>query len=123
MSEIKGKFIHFEEVDKTSKAGKPYKQRTVLIETNDQYSPVKAFQCNDKVSEYLSKIPYGSIGTFQYNINSTQSGGSWFTNLSIYRVDISATETHEANQRPAPAANNGGYGGNVSGTDSDGLPF
>lgn len=122
MSEIKGKFIHFEEVDKTSKAGKPYKQRTVLIETTDQYYPVKAFQCNDNVAEYLSKQPYGSIGTFQYNINSTQSGGSWFTNLSIYRVDISATETHEANQ-PTPAANNGGYGGNVSGTDNDDLPY
>ena len=36
MSEIKGKFIHFEEVDKTSKAGKPYKQRLVLIETDDK---------------------------------------------------------------------------------------
>lgn len=122
MSEIKGKFIHFDEVEKISKAGKAYKQRTVLIETDDKYYPIKAFQCNDKAAEYLKTQPYGSIGTFQYNIQSSQVGGNWYTNLSIYRVDISATETHEANY-PAPAANNGGYGGNVSGNDNDGLSF
>jgi len=121
MSEIKGKFIHFEEVDKTSKAGKPYKQRTVLIETDDKYYPVKAFQCNDKAAEYLKTQPYGSIGTFQFNIQSQQVGGNWYTNLSIYRVDISATETHQANY-PAPAANNGGYG-NGAQTDNDSLPL
>lgn len=119
MSEIKGKFINFKEESKTSKAGKPYVTRTVLIETDDKYSPIKAFQCNDKAAEYLSKQPYGSIGTFQYNIQSSQVGDNWYTNLSIFRVDISATATHEANY-PAPAANNGGFN---DGEKVDDLPF
>ena len=121
MSEIKGKFIHFEEVDKTSKAGKPYKQRLVLIETDDKYYPIKAFQCSDKAAEYIKTQPYGSIGTFQYNIQSNKVGDNWYTNLSIYRVDISATETHQANY-PAPAANNGGYD-DVPQQTNDDLPF
>jgi hypothetical protein len=119
MSEIKGKFINFKEESKTNKAGKPYTQRTVLIETDDKYSPIKALQCNDKAAEYLSKLPYGSIGTFQFNINSNEYNGAWFTSLSIFRVDISATATHEANY-PAPAANNGGFN-DVEKVDS--LPF
>ena len=94
MSELKGKFIKFEEIELISKAGKPYKKRTVLIETDDQYNPIVALSCNDKAAEYLVKQPYGSVGTFQYNIKSNEVNGNWYTTLSIYRVDISATTTY-----------------------------
>ena len=128
MSELKGKFIKYEELDKTSKAGKAYKERTVLIETSDQYNPIVACSCNDKVAEYLKAQPYGSVGIFQYNIRSNEVNGKWYTSLSIYRVDISATATYAQSKEQA---SQNGFGTNDKGDlqepmsykDTQDLPF
>lgn len=101
--EIVGKIIvALPEVTGTSKAGKPWKKREYVLETQDNY-PSKVFFnfFGDKADQY--PLTVGQVIRLYFDINSREFNERWYTDISGWKAEPADGTTPA--QVGAPASN------------------
>jgi ribosomal protein S1 len=70
-----------------SKAGKTWRKRTVVIETDGQYPKLVALT---QFGDAIDKTPLneGDTVTVYIDIESREYGGKYYTDVKAYRVDV-----------------------------------
>ena len=115
-----------------SKAGKPWKKREYVLETQDTAFPQKIFFdfFGDKADQYPLEV--GQVVKLSFDINSREYNGRWFTSISAWKAEAvngaSTSGTDSASRVSSEPLNP--YGAPVippaelapSGPDDD-LPF
>ena len=89
--EVTGKVIVISPVQEgVSKAGKPWKKRFYVIETQDTYPRKIAFTVfgEDRVNEYERLINNGMMVRVSFDIDSREWQGRWFTDISAWRIEV-----------------------------------
>ncbi|MDE6396144.1 MAG: DUF3127 domain-containing protein [Muribaculaceae bacterium] len=105
--EIVGKIIFaLPEVSGTSKAGKPWKKREYVLETQDNYPSKVCFNFfGDKADQY--PLTVGQLIKLSFDINSREFNGRWYTDISGWKAEPVEGTSY---QQPAPAAAANPYG-------------
>lgn len=119
----------------TSKAGKPWRKRFFVLDTNDSVPRKIAFSVfgDDRVNTFSAIAQQGTPVRLSFDIDCREWNGRWFTELQgwrIERLDQAAAPAQPAYQQPAaPAMPAAGPAvppppPAISGADaSDDLPF
>ena len=89
--DVKGTLIEVLKIEEgTSKAGKEWKKRDFVIETNEQYPKKVCFTLfGDKIS-LIDPIPIQSEVTVYFNIESRDFNGKWYHNINCWKIDVEA---------------------------------
>lgn len=90
MAQETGRLL-FKKVDSgTSKAGKPWQKMTFVIETNDPKYPKKiAFDSfKGDVMELVQDTTDGTNLRVEYNVESREWNGKWFSNINAWSVEV-----------------------------------
>lgn len=105
--EIVGKIIvALPEVSGTSKAGKPWKKREYVLETQDTYPSKVYFNFfGDKADQYSLSV--GQMIKLSFDINSREFNGRWYTDISGWKAEPAEGAQF---QQAAPAAATNPYG-------------
>ena len=78
----------------TSKAGKAWQSRDVIVETLGSYPrKVKLKFFGDKAMEHASRLVNGKVYTFHIDLESREYNGRWYTDATCYRVSEGVGET------------------------------
>jgi len=94
----------------TSKAGKDWSKLTFVGETNEEYNNLYAFELfgQEKVENFNKFNKVGDVVNVEFNVNTREWEGRYFTSLSAWRIDKAQGGTQ------APAQDDNG---------ADDLPF
>ena len=112
----------------TSKSGKEWVKQTFVIDTNEQYNNIIAFELfgEEKVSKFNEYNKVGSVIEVEFNVNCNEWQGKYFTTLQAWKITkgaLPSTGDFESIEQVAEAV-----GGNfekatqVTNVDND-LPF
>lgn len=85
--EIKGRIIQaFPETSGTSKAGNPWKKRTYVLETIEQFPRKVFFEFfGDKADQY--PLAGGDTVTLSFDIESHEYQGRWYTSIRGWKAE------------------------------------
>lgn len=125
--EIKGKIIFtLPEVGGTSQAGKAWRKREYVLETQETYPKKVCFNLfGDRIDQYPMAI--GDEVTVSYDLESREYNGRWYTDVRAYKVEKGALSAAPAAPAPAPApfpANFPPASADISASGADeNLPF
>lgn len=99
--EIKGKIIFaLPEQGGTSQAGKAWRKREYVLETQETYPKKVCFNLfGDRIDQYPMAI--GEEVTVSYDLESREYNGRWYTDVRAYKVEKGAPAAAAA---PAPQA-------------------
>ena len=105
--EIVGKIIvALPEVSGTSKAGKPWKKREYVLETQENYPSKVYFNFfGDKADQYPLSV--GQLIKLSFDINSREFNGRWYTDISGWKAEPAEGTAY---QQPAPGVAQNPYG-------------
>jgi hypothetical protein len=70
----------------TSKAGKDWKQQTIIVEVGDQYPKKVAIDIPEKVMDRLKDYSVGMTITCEVNIESREYNGRWYTAIKAWKI-------------------------------------
>ncbi|MCH5219495.1 MAG: DUF3127 domain-containing protein [Muribaculaceae bacterium] len=106
--EIIGKITHaFPEVSGVSKAGKNWRKREYVLETQESY-PQKIFFdfFGDKADQFPLEV--GQTVRLSFDISSREYNGRWFTSISAWRAEQVDPQTvpQQPTEQPYPASSN-----------------
>ena len=89
--------------EKNGKNG-AYKVAVVIVEYLDSDYPHKVALTNIKNADSFSRIPVGSTGTFNINLNSREYQSRWYTTCDCWqwRLDENKQEVAPAQPQPQP---------------------
>ena len=102
----------------TSKAsGKEWQKLNFVIETDEQYNNIYCLEVfgAEKVENFQQTYHVGDSVKADFNVNSNEWNGKFFTSLSMWRMDVQAGTSQVPVQTPPP--NNAPAGQNED------LPF
>lgn len=79
----------------TSKAGKEWVKQTFVIDTNEQYNNIIAFELfgEEKVSKFNEYNKVGSVIEVEFNVNCNEWQGKYFTTLQAWRITKGTLES------------------------------
>lgn len=108
MSELKGLLSHIGDVETiTLRNGGEMKKRTVVIDyKSGQFDRKAAFVVQvDSVNAEVNNMRLGDEVTMQYNIESREWNGKWFTDLKVWRI-VATNGTTNGTTKNATSATN-----------------
>lgn len=109
---MKVKFIRVIE-DKTGEGKNgPWRDLQFLCETTDERPKKIALNSKSGVADKITRMKEGDIFNVNYDIDSNEFNGRWYTKLVVWKVHL------EAGDPPTSA-----YTGAVDNASGDGLPF
>ena len=121
--EIVGKIIQvLPEQSGTSKAGKPWKSQSYVLETQEQYPRKVCFELfgEDRIKSNPCKID--DVVTVSFDIESREFNGRWYTSIRAWRVQQGAAPAAAAAQ-PAPQADVQSFDAAADVDENTDLPF
>lgn len=85
--EIQGNIIGImPDVSGISKAGKPWRKCTYVLQTQGQYPKKLAFDLlNDRIDQFLPKM--NEYVKVSFDVTSHEYNGKWFTNVTAWNVE------------------------------------
>lgn len=88
-----------------SKAGKPWKKRVYVLETQETYPKKVAFTAfgEDRVSMFDRVAQPGSSVKLSFDIESREYQGRWYTDISGWRIEAANGDQAAAPQAAAAA--------------------
>ena len=119
MAQLQARFVRILETKEgTSKKGDPYKFLMFLVSTEGQYPKNIALSCGIKAASYVEKLRTGQMVDFDYDLDSKEFNGKWYTSANVYRVNA-----QEGGQQypQAPESQRGSQAS--ASNDEDQLPF
>lgn len=124
--EITGKVVKINAPLTGTSARGEWKKQEVIIETEEQYpKQVCLLNWNDKAN--IAGLQPGTKVTASINIESREFNGRWFTDVKIWKLDLSTENAGSSyaagNEVPPPEIpdENDPFGGGSN--EDDGLPF
>lgn len=100
--EVTGKIIvALPEVSGVSKSGNPWKKRSYVLETMDNYPTKIAFEFFGERADQYPLTP-GDVVKLSFDIDSHEYNGRWFTSIRGWKADKEGVGAPAA--APAPAA-------------------
>lgn len=98
--EIKGKIIHaLPEVSGTSQAGKAWKKREYVLETQDNFPRKVHFDFfGERADQYPLNV--GDDITLSFDIESREYNGRWFTSIRGWKADKNVPGGNGGNYQP-----------------------
>lgn len=103
--EVTGKIIlALPETSGVSKAGKPWKKREYVLETQEGAFPQKVFfdLFGDRADQYPLEV--GQTIRLSFDINSREYNGRWFTSISGWKVEHLEQGATAPSENPVAAA-------------------
>lgn len=72
----------------TSKSGKEWVKQTFVIDTNEQYNNIIAFELfgDEKVTKFNEYNKVGSVVNVEFNISCNEWQGKYFTSLQAWKI-------------------------------------
>jgi len=112
--EVTGKLIKFLNIETgTSKSGKEWQKKTVVIDTGNEFNNLVAVSAfGDKV-ERMNKLEEGTTVTILCNVYSREYNGKYYHNIDGYHFVQQSNKTDD----------NVTMGTDFTGTTPDDLPF
>ena len=104
----------------TTQAGSEWKKQSFILETTEQYNNVYCFELfgEEKVENFLKFNKVGNEVKVDFNVNTNEWKGKYFTTLSAWKVFkadvVSAEEKAQTGFEPAT---------NFNEEEHDDLPF
>ena len=87
MAQLQARFVKIIDTKEgTSKSGDPYKFMTILVTTDGHYPKNVVLQCGTKAIPYVEKLSEGQLATFDYDIESREYNGKWYTSANVFKV-------------------------------------
>lgn len=110
--ELEAKVIQIDPIQSgTSKAGKQWQSRDIIVETLSSYpKKVKLKFFGDKNVETAAALRNGQVYTFHIDIESREYNGRWYTEATCYRVREGVGETTQAAPQSSPQIPGQAYG-------------
>ena len=126
--EIEGKIIYsLGETSGVSKAGRAWKKREYVLETQDPY-PKKVYfdMFGERADQYPMEV--GDVVRLSFDIDSREYNGRWFTSISGWKAEkIGDGQGAAPMQNAAPVSNPGipsaPAAPDFGSSDNDDLPF
>ena len=81
--ELNGKILQIFEVKQISEK---FSIQDFLIETTGEYPKKVLIQANVPVRPYLLKLGVGNSAKFEFDAESRESNGKWYTSLKCYKI-------------------------------------
>lgn len=109
--ELTGKIIQvFDEIGGTSSAGRAWRKREYLLETQEQFPKKIIFDFfGDRIDQYPLQV--GQVIKLSFDINCREYNGRWFTNISGWHVEHVEPGTPQQ-------SNSGSFANNAIGQNS-----
>lgn len=107
--EIRAKVTAVCQLESGSTSKGEWKRATVIVEYMDGDYPHKVALINTKKADAFAKIPVGSTGTFNINLNSREYQGKFYTTIDCWswRLDGNTQNTSPAPQTQASPQSGG----------------
>lgn len=111
--EVTGKIIAITPVESgTSKAGRAWAKRFIVVETQEQYP--RKIACTvfgeDRVHQFESVAALGDMVRVSFDIDSREFNGRWYTDVSAWRLERADNTAAAAAPVQAPAAGSAAAG-------------
>ena len=104
----------------TSKAGKEYVKRSLVIDTNAQYNPYISFGgFGDDKCDLLDKFKEGDEVEVSFNLSSREYKDRWYTQADYWKIDKLDSGLEQAAKKVDAAINPA----DLSKEEDDDLPF
>lgn len=89
-----------------SRAGRAWKKRFYVVETQDTYPRKVAFTVfgEDRVNEMENRISEGMLVRVSFDLESREYNGRWYTDASAWRIDAADAAPVAGAPMAAPAA-------------------
>ena len=95
MAQLQARFVKIIDTKEgTSKSGDPYKFMTILVTTDGHYPKNVVLQCGTKAIPYVEKLTTGQLATFDYDIESREYNGKWYTSANVFKVSAEDAAYH-----------------------------
>ena len=78
---------HLPTISGTSRSSQPWSKAGIITETIGQY-PKKVALYNLKRADEFAAIPYGTVATFDLDIESREYQGRWYTEATCWNWNI-----------------------------------
>ena len=116
---------HIQEIFKiqsgVSKAGKEYKKREFLIETEGQYPKNICFNLFGNNVDFLDNLKIGDLVKVMFDVESREYNGKWYHNLNAFNVSNIGDQQQPDNELASETENVPFNSEDDSGQDD--LPF
>jgi len=103
--QLEGKITNVLEVQTgVSKAGKEWQKLSVIVGTEEEYNNTYCFEIfgAEKVEDFTARFSIGMAVKIDFNINTNEWNGKYFTSLGIWKIDGVGNQT--APQQETPTA-------------------
>lgn len=85
---IEARVVEIQEVKTgTSNAGKDWSNQVFVLETEDRYPKLAAFQASGKLLEDVKSMRVGQIVTVHFDIVSRKHNESWYTQANAWKIE------------------------------------
>ncbi len=88
--ELQGKITNVLDLQTgVSKAGKEWQKLSVIVSTGDEYNNLYCFELFgvEKVEDFTARFKVGMDVKVDFNINTNEWNGKYFTSLGIWKID------------------------------------
>lgn len=99
--EIRAKAIAVCPLEEKNGKNGAYKVAVVIVEYLDGDYPRKVALTNIKNAESFSRIPVGSTGTFNINLNSREYQNKWYTTCDCWQWRLDENKQKQEAAQPA----------------------
>lgn len=88
---IEARVVEIQEVKTgTSNAGKDWSNQVFVLETEDRYPKLAAFQAIGKLLEDVKLLRVGQMATVHFDIVSRKHNESWYTQANAWKIESAA---------------------------------
>jgi hypothetical protein len=85
---IEARVVEIQEVKTgTSNSGKDWSNQVFVLETEDRYPKLAAFQASGKLLEDVKLLRVGQIATVHFDIVSRKHNESWYTQANAWKIE------------------------------------
>ncbi len=85
---IEARVVEIQEVKTgTSNAGKDWSNQVFVLETEDRYPKLAAFQASGKLLEDVKLMRVGQIVTVHFDVVSRKHNDSWYTQANAWKIE------------------------------------
>ena len=101
---IEARVVEIQEVKTgTSNAGKDWSNQVFVIETEDRYPKLAAFQASGKLLEDVKSMRVGQIVTVHFDVVSRKHNESWYTQANAWKIEGVVAAPVQAQATPIAA--------------------
>jgi hypothetical protein len=85
---IEARVVEIQEVKTgTSNSGKDWSNQVFVLETEDRYPKLAAFQASGKLLEDVKLLRVGQMATVHFDIVSRKHNESWYTQANAWKIE------------------------------------